>query len=120
MNSLYIIRDKNTGAVCSSAKHCCFNMDINEASLFDSRANAEKAILKMLSQLSKEMVPYGGNTWTLAADGNTETFFHAFKEEYIALLESKPNLIAAAARLRNVKEVQVHLETVEVKLTIVG
>lgn len=116
MKSLFIIRDKNTGAVCSSAKHCDFNADINEASLFNSAANAENAIRKIIYALANKVNPYGGNTWYITDGDKTTAYFYRFKQEYIEMLESKDHY---AASWHNVEEVQFDLEVVEVKLTVV-
>ena len=123
MKSLYIIRDKNTGAVCSSAKHRYFTTDTNEASLFDSQKNAEKAIRAIVSSLTKAVNPYGGNKWHLTTAGKNakqESFFYAFKKEYIELLQSKAHLQYAVPGNEEIPEAQFDLEVVEVKLTIVG
>ena len=120
MRSLFVIRDKNTGAFCSSAKNIYFNTDTNSASLFDSVKNAEKAIRTMMSFLTKEMSHYGGNTWHLTDGDGYKTFFHAFKQEYIALLASKDHLKDHAEGHKATPEAQLDLEVVEVKLTLVG
>lgn len=120
MKSLFVIRDKTTGAFCSSAKYKYFNSDVNAASLFDSKANAEKAVRSMMSSLTKELNPYGGNTWSLTQDNVVEAFFHAFHTEYIQLLESKMHLKQHAESARKIKDAKLDLEVVEVKLTLVG
>jgi len=120
MKSLFVIRDKNTGAFCSSAKYHYFDTDVNSASLFDSKKNAEKAIRSMVNFLSKAVNPYGGNIWSLTNGGATERFFHAFKKEYIEMLRSLDHLKDMADGWEPVKEAQLDLEVVEVKLTLVS
>jgi hypothetical protein len=119
MQSLFVIRDVNTKAVCSSAKHYHFNSDVNAASLFDSKQNAEKAIRSIMKFMTKAMCPYGGNIWTLTDGNDVETFFHSFKAEYIQMLESKPHLATHVAGNQARREAQLDLEVIEVKLTLV-
>jgi hypothetical protein len=119
MKSLFVIRDVNTGSFCSSSKSIFFDTDVNAASLFDSKQNAEKAIRSVMNFMTKAMNPYGGNTWSLTDDNNVETFFHSFKEEYIQMLESKPHLADRVAGNQARREAQLDLEVVEVKLTLV-
>jgi hypothetical protein len=120
MKSLFVIRDKKTGSFCSSSKFRHFDTEVNSASLFDSQKNAEKAIRSMMSFLTKAVNPYGGNVWSLVNGDVAERFCHGFKEEYIEMLRSKDHLKDLAEGWVSVKEAQLDLEVVEVKLTLVG
>jgi len=65
--------------------------------------------------------PYGGNTWSLVQeDGTRQEYFGSFMKEYLALLESKPNLQDMAQYVRDHGvERSIDLEVVEVRLTLV-
>lgn len=57
MRTLYVIRDKISGAYCYSAKHTQFDDSFDIASMFDEKENAEKAM--------KEMNKWHRPTWYL-------------------------------------------------------
>jgi len=119
MASKFAIRENGSNTFCTSTKFSHFNGDLNNAALFASRANAEKAVRSMTP---KQMTPYGGHTWCIVSEDGVvvEVYHKAFLAEYIALLETKLHL---ADQVEHLKEHGVEramaLEVVELKLILV-
>jgi hypothetical protein len=59
MRSLFVIRDKLSDSYCSSSKHSYFN-SFAEAAIFNTRANAEKAMNDM-----NRYIRTGYHSWML-------------------------------------------------------
>lgn len=124
MASKFIIREKTTNSYCTSSKHYHFSDDLDSAVLFASRENAEKAIKAANTFFTKEMTPYGGNTWSVYnTEENTCITYQTFVKEYIAMLESNPDVAKFAYDIQHIKtnviERTPELEAIEVKLCIV-
>jgi len=118
MASKFVIREKTTNTFCTSQKLQYFSRDLQDAALFESRNNAEKAVRGMRP---KEMNPYGGHTWSIMNEnGRVQAFHKAFLKEYIEELEKHPHAVENADYLKkHGVELAQDLEVVEVKLVIV-
>ena len=117
MASLFVIREKGTGAFCSSSKMRNFSLDLNDAAMFNQRKNAEKACKNMFGT---GMNIYGGWSWTISNDEGFTEYHNSHFEEYVSLLETYEDHRDHAKWLReNVSERKCEMEIVEVKLTLV-
>lgn len=123
MASLFVIREKNTGAYCSSSRFNHFEADLQKAAMFNQRKNAEKAIRAMFRGSEKgEINRYGGWLWRLfKEDGSYQDFHHALLKEYIEFLKNHSGNHADLIRwLENdCQEQKCEMEIVEVRLTLV-
>jgi hypothetical protein len=121
MPSKFVIREKTTNTFCISSKHRFFMEDLDDSVLFTSRSRAEHAVKEMDKFLTKEVNPYGGNTWSVTI-GNQTTVYHTFLQQYANLLEeSDPRAHADTISWlrRDGIERKPEFEVLEVKLTIV-
>lgn len=101
MASKFVIREKTTNTFCTSQKFEHFSRDLQDAALFASRNNAEKAVRGMQP---KEMNPYGGHTWSIMNEnGQVQAFHKAFLKEYIAELESIVMLLNKPTTLKSME-----------------
>lgn len=119
MPSKFAIREKGTNTFCTSQKHCYFSADLQDAALFASRENAEKAVRGMLPKAVVN--PYGGYTWSIVSeDGRVVQAYHAaMLKEYIALLEMHEHCQDQAVYLKqHGVERAIDLEVVEIKLVL--
>lgn len=123
MASLFVIREKNTGAFCTSSKFKHFDADLQKAAMFNQRKNAEAAARKMFAGADKGQVnPYGGWCWRVySEDGSIHDFHHALLNEYIEFLKNSKG-INLADHIKYLeqhgKEQRCEMEVVEVKLTL--
>ena len=125
MASRFVIREKAFGGFCTSQKYASFSTDLQEAALYASRENAQKAV--------KNMFVCRSDQWSIVdAAGTVRRYYTAELQAYIEEVES---LIRACdsddvCRIRHLTELVTHLrenavelpcdmEVVEVKLTIV-
>ena len=119
MASKFVIREKNTNTFCTSTKHSYFSHNMQDAALFATRANAEKAVRGMLPKAVVN--PYGGYTWSIVdEDGTVQVYHAALLKEYIAMLEMHDHCKDTAAYLKeHGVERAMDLEVVEIKLMLV-
>jgi len=119
MASKFAVREKNSNTFCTSTKHSYFSHDLQDAALFASRENAEKAIRGMLPKAVVN--PYGGYTWSFVSeDGTIQQYHAAMLKEYIEMLEKLPHCADDAAYLKEHGiERAMDLEVVEIKLVLV-
>lgn len=107
--SLFVIREVKSGMFCTSAKHRSFSSDLNDASQFVSRANANKSVRSFFGDRDTS------KTWTLEA----QWFYAGDLQAYIESLingKQSPELIKLYG---NYVERYPELEVVEVALTLV-
>ena len=126
MASRFVIREKTFGGFCTSQKYVSFNTDLQEAALYVSRENAQKAAVNMFKYRA-------GRVWSIVNPGWPVRSYHDSNlQEYIEDLESRIESCdrADGMRVRQLTELLQHLretavelrcdmEVVEVKLTIV-
>lgn len=118
MPSKFTIREKGSNTFCTSTKHSYFSHDLQDAALFASRENAEKAVRGMLPKAVVN--PHGGYTWSIVKEDGTMQVYHAaMLKEYIALLEMHEHCKDMAAYLKQHGiERSFDLEVVEIKLVL--
>jgi hypothetical protein len=112
MASLFVIRERDTGAFCASSKRQMFSHDLNAAALFASVANAEKAIRGMFSTHSEACL-----LWSV----DSNDYYHGDKTDYIAAMEKHSRTAVEYIKhmRENVENKLADLEVVEVKLSLV-
>ncbi len=125
MASLFVIHEKNTNTFCTSSKFASFSSDLQEAAMFNSRKNAEKAAKKMFAGAEEGINTYGGWRWTCTKGGGpVQNYHHAHLNEYIEYLkkdhqDNQHRLAYIKMLEEEYAELRCDLEVLEVKLTIV-
>lgn len=113
MASVFVIRERSTGAFCTSSKHQRFSHDLNNAAHFANAKNAEKAIRGMFHPDTEK---YCGLYWTV----EETNYYHGDKENFIAMLEEDPRYVERITYMReNFENRLADLEVVEAKLCLV-
>jgi hypothetical protein len=113
--SLFVIRERSTGAFCTSSKYQSFSHDLNSAALFARAKNAEKAIRGMFHP---DTEGHCGMQWTV----EETNYYHGDKENLVAIIEASPrgpNVEYVEYIRKNVENKLADLEVVEVKLSLV-
>jgi len=109
---MFVIRETETGAFCTSQKFRSFSMDMQTAAQFASRANAEKAIKGMFSAGQGELRQQY-NIWTV-----DDKRYHPNLQAYIdQCTKTNAPEMADAVRDTYTQKICV-MEVVEVKLTL--
>lgn len=128
MASRFVIREKAFGGFCTSQKYASFSTDLQEAALYASRENAQKAVKNMFGWQTRV-----NSVWSIVdASGAVRSYHDSNLQEYIEEVESLIRVCDSddVCRIRQLTELATHLrenavelpcdmEVVEVKLTIV-
>ena len=120
MASLFVIREKNTGAFCYSSRHRNFGPMLDNAVIFKRAENAAAAIRDMNRADSRSWL-----MWTLCEVDDTvwKDIFSFGKKEFIEMIENNPaqNLQRREylETYQAAPQIALNCEVVEVKMTLV-